>query len=152
EIPALRANALAFVREGLLPKLRTGQPLSHEERVYAAYGLGYGLLVALVPLIVLEARDLRYASSLTELWSRPDPGGQLLAIGMAAVLLGPALLSILSRVLAAVVAVARMAIGWWLQHVRQVVPRDYIEALAGLPFLRDVPRAELRTVALHLDR
>ena len=33
---------------------------------------------------------------------------------------------------------------WWLQHVRQVVPRDYIEALAGLPFLRDVPRADLR--------
>ncbi len=151
EIPALRANAVAFVREGLLMKLRTGQPLNYEERVYTAYGVGSGLLAALVPLIILEARDLRYASSLTELWGRPDPGGQLLAIGMAVMLLGPALLSILSRALSMVSTTARMAVGWWLQHVRQVVPRDYIEALAGLPFLRDVPRAELRTVALHLD-
>jgi putative peptide zinc metalloprotease protein len=152
EMPALRANALAFVREGLLPKLRARQPLTYEERVYTAYGIGYGLLVALVPLIILEARDLRYASSLTELWGRPDPEGKFLAAATATMLLGPALLSILSRVVSALLALGSMAIGWWSQHVRQVVPREYIEALASLPFLRDVPRAELRTVARHLDR
>ena len=73
EMPALRANALAFVREDLLPRLQARAALTREERVYAAYGLGYALLVVLIPVLILEARDLRYASSFAELWRRPDP-------------------------------------------------------------------------------
>jgi putative peptide zinc metalloprotease protein len=149
EMPALRANALAFVREGLLPKLRAHLPLTREERVYTAYGLGYGLLVAIIPVLILSARDLRYASSFTELWQRSDPSGPLLAVGLGAFLLGPAVFAVLAQVGRALAAVGRLAYRRW-QQARGEIPREHLELLAGLPFLADVPRAELRRVAVHL--
>jgi putative peptide zinc metalloprotease protein len=149
EMPALRANALAFVRDGLLPKLRAWEPLSRDERVFAAYGLFYALLVALIPWLILEARDLRYASSFAELWMRPDFGGQLLAVGMALFLLGPAAYAIVAGVGRALLAGLRLVVRRW-RRSRGQAPREQIEALASLPFLADVPRAELRRIAVHL--
>lgn len=150
EMPALRANALAFVRQGLLPRLRARLPLTREERIYTAYGLGYGLLVALIPVAIFEARDLRYASSLAELWNRPDPGGQLLAAGSAVLLLGPAVFALLNRIARALLALSRLGYRRW-QQARGQVPREHLEALASLPFLADVPRPELRLMARHLS-
>jgi len=149
ELPALRANALAFVREGLLPRLRARSALTREERVYTAYGLGYALLVVLIPILILEARDLRYASSFAELWRRPDPGGQLMAIGMGAVLLGPAAFAIVAMLGRMLLAVGRWLLLRW-RHAQGQVPREHLEALAALPFLADVPRLELRHVAAFL--
>ena len=149
EMPALRANALVFVREGLLQRLRSRASLTREERVYTAYGVGYALLVVLIPVLILEARDLRYASSFAELWQRPDPGGRLMAIGMGVVLLGPAAFAIVAMLGRLVLATVRLMLQQWRQ-ARGQVPREHLEALATLPFLADVPRAELRHVASFL--
>jgi len=149
EMPALRANALAFVREGLVARLRTRVPFTREESIYATYGLGYALLVALIPLLILEARDLRYASSFGELWQRPDPGGQLLAAGTLVFLFGPAVFALLISLGRMLLAIGTMAYRRWRQ-ARGEVPREQLEALASLPFLSDVPRSDLRRVALHL--
>jgi CRP-like cAMP-binding protein/Zn-dependent protease len=149
EMPALRTNALTFVREGLLPRLRAGASLTREERIYTMYGLGYALLVVLIPVMILEARDLRYASSFAELWERPDLGGQLMAVGMVAVLLGPAAFAIVATLGRAVLTIGRLLVQRWRQ-ARGQVPREHLEALASLPFLSDVPRSELRHVATHL--
>jgi CRP-like cAMP-binding protein/Zn-dependent protease len=149
EMPALRANALTFVREGLVARLRTRVPFTREERIYATYGLGYALLVALIPLLILEARDLRYASSFGELWQRPDPGGQMLAAGMVVFLFGPAVFAILASLGQMLLAIGTMAYRRWRQ-ARGEVPREHLEALAALPFLADVPRSDLRRVAVHL--
>jgi putative peptide zinc metalloprotease protein len=149
EMPALRANALAFVREELWTRLRSRLPLTREERVYTAYGLGYALLVAVVPISIVEARDLRYASSFAELWNRSDPSGPLLAIGLGAFLLGPAVLAVLAQIGRAIYSVGRLLYRRWRQS-RGEVPREHLEALAGLPFLAGVPRGELRNVGIHL--
>jgi putative peptide zinc metalloprotease protein len=149
EMPALRANALAFVREDLLPRLQARAGLTREERVYTAYGLGYALLVVLIPILILEARDLRYASSFAELWRRPDPGGQLMAVGMGAMLLGPAAFAIVAMLGRMVLATVRWLLQRWRQF-RGQVPREQLEALAALPFLADVSRSELRHVASFL--
>ena len=53
------------------------------------------------PLLILEARDLRYASSFAELWRRPDPGGHFLAAGMLLFLFGPAVFAVAARLAAA---------------------------------------------------
>jgi CRP-like cAMP-binding protein len=151
EMPALRANALTFVREGLLPKLRAGLRLTREEVILTAYGVGYGLLVILIPLFILEVRDLRYASSLGDLWDSPEPHGRLLAVASALMLLGPAVASLLGRFTRTLLALSQFIGRWWSLHVRGDVPREHIEPLADLPFLRDVPRTELRTIAHHLD-
>jgi putative peptide zinc metalloprotease protein len=149
EMPALRANALAFVREDLLPRIRARVPFTREERIFTAYGLGYALLVAIIPMLILEARDLRYASSFTELWQRPDPGGQILAAGMVLVLFGPAVFALLARLGQMLLALGRVACRRW-RRARGEVPREYLEALAALPFLGDVPRSEMRQVGAHL--
>jgi putative peptide zinc metalloprotease protein len=149
EMPALRANALKFVRESLWGHLKTRAPFTREERIYTTYGLGSALLVVLIPLLIFGARDLRYASSFAELWERPDPGGQLMAIGMGAVLLGPAAFALLAMFGRLVLAVVRVGIRRWRQ-ARGQVPREYLEVLADLPFLADVPRAELRHIASYL--
>ena len=149
EMPALRANALAFVREDLVPRLRARAPFSREERIYVAYGLGYALLVVLIPILIFEARDMRYASSFAELWRRPDPGGQLMAIGMGVVLLGPAAFAIVAVIGRVLWAVVKHALQRWRQ-MRGQVPREQLEVLAALPFLADVPRAELRRIGGHL--
>jgi putative peptide zinc metalloprotease protein len=149
EMPALRANALAFVREDLMPRLRARRALSREERVHTAYGIGYALLVAIIPVLILEARDLRYASSFSELWHRPDPSGPLLAIGLGVFLLGPAVFAILARIGQGLAALGRLGLERWKQ-ARGEIPREHLEALAGLPFLADVSRGELRAVATHL--
>jgi len=149
EMPALRANSLAFVRDGLWPRLRARVPLSRDEWVYTAYGLGYALLVAVIPMLILGARDLRYASSFSELWRRSDPGGPLLAVGMAAFLLGPAVAAIVGRIGQAMVAVGLLVHRRW-KRSRGDIPREQIEALAGLPFLAGIPRGELRAVGAHL--
>jgi putative peptide zinc metalloprotease protein len=149
DMPALRANSLAFVREGLLPRIHARLPLTREERVFTAYGLGYALLVVLIPVLILEARDLRYASSFAELWGRPDPGGRLIAIAMGLFLLGPAAFAIVARIGQGVVALGGMVVRLW-QRARGQVPREHLEALAAMPFLADVPRSELVRVATHL--
>ena len=149
EMPALRANALAFVRQDLLPRLRARMTLTREERVYTAYGLGYAFLVVLIPILILEARDLRYASSFAELWRRPDPGGQLMAVGMGVVLLGPAAFAIVALLGRVLLTIGRLLLQRW-RLARGQVPREHLEALAALPFLADVPRPELRHVASHL--
>ena len=150
EMPALRHNASRFVSEGLVPKLRAYSSLTREERIYTGYWLFSALLVILIPVLILEARDLRYASSFADLWHRPDPGGQLTAIGMGLVLLGPAAFSILARLGWAILAVWKLAAGRWRQ-LRGQVPREHIEALASLPFMAGVSRAELRRVGAHLQ-
>lgn len=150
DMPALQTNALTFVREGLLPRLRARAPFTREERIYTAYGLGYALLVAIIPILILEARDLRYASSFAELWQRPDMAGQLLASGMLLFLFGPAAFAVIARLGSLLLALGRIGYRRW-RHAWGEVPRDHLEALAALPFLRDVPRSELRHVALHLD-
>jgi putative peptide zinc metalloprotease protein len=149
EMPALRANALAFVRDGLLHRLRARAPLSRDERIYTAYGLGYALVVALIPILILEVRDFRYASSFADLWRRPDPFAQLMAVGMGLFLLGPAAFAIVSRIGWALLLVGRLIYRRW-QQARGQVPREQIEALVGLPFLAGVSRAELRRIAVHL--
>jgi CRP-like cAMP-binding protein/Zn-dependent protease len=149
EMPALRANALAFVREGLWPQVRSRAAFTRDERIYTAYGLGYALLVVLIPLLIFGARDLRYASSFAELWQRPDPGGQLMAVGMGAVLLGPAAFAILAMLGRLILAVVRIALQRW-RLARGQVPREHLEALAALPFLAEVARAELRHIASYL--
>jgi putative peptide zinc metalloprotease protein len=150
EMPALRHNASQFVREGLLPKLRADSALTREERIYTSYWLFSALLVVLIPLLILEARDLRYASSFAELWNRPDPFAHLTAIGMGVVLLGPAAFSILARLGWALLAIGRLLLNRWRQ-LRGQVPREHIEALASLPFMAGVSRAELRRVGTHLQ-
>jgi monovalent cation:H+ antiporter, CPA1 family len=97
----------------------------------------------------LEARDLRYASSFAELWRRPDPGGQLMAIGMGAMLLGPAAFAIVAMLGRMLLVIGRCLLQRWRQ-ARGRVPREHLEALAALPFLADVPRSELRHVASFL--
>jgi CRP-like cAMP-binding protein/Zn-dependent protease len=149
EMPALRTNALAFVREGLAPRLRTRAALTREERIYTAYGLGYAMLVVLIPVLILEARDLRYASSFAELWRRPDPGGQLTAIGMGVVLLGPAAFAIVAMVGRVLLAIGQLLLQRWRQ-ARGQVPREHLEALAALPFLAEVSRSELRHIVSYL--
>ncbi|MFN8635908.1 MAG: cyclic nucleotide-binding domain-containing protein [Chloroflexota bacterium] len=149
EMPALRANALTFVREELWSKLRARARLTREERIYTAYGLGYALLVAIIPVLILSARDLRYASSFVDLWKSPDPGSQLMAVGIAGFLLGPAAFAVLARLGQMIGDAARLLYRQW-KRARGDVPREHIEALAALPFLADVPRLELRQVAVHL--
>jgi putative peptide zinc metalloprotease protein len=149
EMPALRANALAFVREELWSRVRARAALSREEWIYTAYGVGYALLVVLIPVLILEARDLRYASSFAELWDRPDPGGQLMAVGMGVVLLGPAAFAIVAVLGRVLLTLGRLLLQRW-QRARGQVPREHLEALAALPFLAGVSRSELRHVASYL--
>ena len=150
DMPALRANSVAFVRTELLGRLRTRRALTHEERIFTAFGLLSGLLLALIPLAVLEARDLRYADTLGELWRSPQPGGELQAIVMTLLLLGPAAVAILGQLGTAAGSLARLAARGWRRWQGRA-PGEYIQALAGLPFLQDVPRAELIQIARHLD-
>jgi len=150
EMPALRANALAFVREGLVPRLRARASLSREERIYTAYGMGYAFLVGIIPVLILEARDLRYASSFAELWQRTDIAGQVLATGMLVFLFGPAVFAVIARLGRMMLALGGLEYRRWRQ-ARGNVPREHLEALATLPFLLDVPRAELRRIGVHLE-
>jgi CRP-like cAMP-binding protein/Zn-dependent protease len=149
EMPALRHNANQFVREALLPKLRARSRLTREERTYTWYWLFSACLVVLIPVLILEARDLRYASSFAEMWHKPDMSGQLMALGMGVVLLGPAAFAILARIGWAVLGAYRLVVAR-VRYLRGQVRREHIEALAGLPFLSDLSRAELRQIGAHL--
>ncbi|MCC6177886.1 MAG: cyclic nucleotide-binding domain-containing protein [Chloroflexi bacterium] len=150
DMPALRANAVAFVRGVLWERLRRRVGLTREEQIYTAFGLGSGAIVALIPVAILEARDLRYASSLAELWARPDPGGQAMAAGMALMFLGPAALTLGSEILCPIRVAVRFGVQRWRQ-ARGEAAREYIEALAGLPFLSGVARHDLVSIAGHLQ-
>ncbi|MGE3908443.1 MAG: cyclic nucleotide-binding domain-containing protein [Chloroflexota bacterium] len=149
EMPALRSNALTFIRQDLVQRLRARVPLSREEWIYAWYGLFHALLVALIPLLILEARDLRYASSFADLWNRPDPGAHLIATGMMVFLLGPAAFSIVARIGWTLLAVSQALTMRW-RRFRGRVPREHLEALARLPFLAGLSRSELRSIGIHL--
>ena len=151
DMPALRANSIGFVRGELLDKLRSGERFTRAERVYTAFGVFYGLLIVLIPILVLEARDLRYADSLGELWNRGDAGSQAMALGMTAMFLGPAAFMLVGEVVKVVVGGARLGLDRW-RRFRGQAPSEYVVALATLPFLRDVPRAELVAIASHLRR
>jgi CRP-like cAMP-binding protein len=150
EMPALRENSLEFVRHGLLPKLRARQPLSRDERIFTAFAALSGLILALVPLAILEARDLRYADTLRDLWNSPQFGAELMAIGMTFFLVGPAALPVLAGLATAGRGALRLGVRRWRQW-RGQVPREDIEALAALPFFRDAGRAELVSIARHLE-
>jgi putative peptide zinc metalloprotease protein len=149
EMPALRANAVAFVRDGLLGRLRARARLTREERIYALFGIGSAGLIALIPLVVLEARDLRYWDGLEELWSRGDAWSRATALGMGAMFLGPAAFSLLGALAGLVLGIGRAALARWRRR-RGAAPPEHVAALAGLPFLRDVPRADLVAIAHHL--
>jgi len=149
ELPALRANSVHFVRDELVAKLRAGATLTRDERVYTAFGFVYGLLIVLIPIAILEARDLRYADSLGELWTRGDVVSQAMAVGMAAMFLGPAAFMLLGEVARVLLDGVRLALDRWRRY-RGEVPPAFVSALAELPFLRDVPRAELLSIAAHL--
>ena len=149
EMPALRANSLRFVRGELLGKLRARARLTRDERVYAVFGLAYGLLIALVPFLIYEARDLRYADSLGELWTRGDWVSRAMAVGIAAMFLGPAAFAIVAELVGLVVGGARLALDRW-RRFRGEVPAEYVDALASLPFLASLSRAELVAIAAHL--
>ncbi|MDP8923213.1 MAG: cyclic nucleotide-binding domain-containing protein, partial [Chloroflexota bacterium] len=151
EMPALRANALAFVRGDLLGKLRARARFARDELVFTAFGLAYGLLIALIPLLILEARDLRYADSLSELWARGDWVSQAMAVSMTAMFLGPAALTLVPTLIGPVIGGARLGLDRW-RRFRGRVPPEVVAALAALPFLRDVPRGELVAIAAHLRR
>ena len=149
DMPSLRANSVRFLRTGLLATLRAGRSWTRDERVWAAYGLLSGLLLALIPVAIFPARDLRHADALRDLWNSPARGAELQAIAMTMLLLGPAALTILRQVWAAILELARFVARGW-QRWRGRVPGEYVQALAGLPFLRDVPRRELVSIARHL--
>ena len=149
DMPSLRANSVRFLRSGLAAAVRTRRRLTRDERIWAAYGLFSALLLVLIPVAILEARDLRYAATLRDLWNSPGPLAELQAVAMTALLLGPAALTILRQLATALLELARLGARGW-QRWRGRVPGEYVQALAGLPFLRDVPRRELVQIARHL--
>ncbi|HYU18070.1 MAG TPA: cyclic nucleotide-binding domain-containing protein [Chloroflexota bacterium] len=150
EMPALRTNSMAFIRHALWSKLRARQPLTREERVLAGFGLLSVLLVILIPLVILQARDLRYADTLMDLWNQPALQSRAMAIGIGLVFLGPAAFTIVGRIAKSLAAVARLLVRRWRRR-RGEVPSEYLEALATLPFLREASRPELLRIALHLE-
>ncbi|MFN8524755.1 MAG: cyclic nucleotide-binding domain-containing protein [Chloroflexota bacterium] len=150
EMPALRANAASFVSGQLWQRLSSGQRFSYEERVFTAFGLLSGLVLVLVPVLVFEARDLRYYDTLTDLWNSPQIGSELMAVGMAGMFLGPAAASVAGMLFRALRAVVMLVVHR-VSRGRGEVPAAYVEALSGLPFLAEVSRVELAAIARHLE-
>jgi putative peptide zinc metalloprotease protein len=149
EMPALRTNSLRFVRYDLWRKLTSREPLSRDERVLTAFGIGWALLIVLIPLLIIQARDLRYWDTVVEMWNDPEPLVELMAIGLVAVFLGPATASLGRTAFRVVRRLLLVALHKWRQS-RGQIPAAHIEALAALPFLR-FSRAELMEIAARLS-
>jgi CRP-like cAMP-binding protein len=151
EMPALKENALGFIRRGLLAKLRERKPLTRHERIFTIVGLIWGVGIVVAPLAVVGARELRYTDTLVRLWNDGQIISRPLAIGMALLFLGPAAGGVIRLVVRAVtraVANVRRSLAAW----RRRVPASYVEALAGLPFLRDAGREEIAAIARHVHQ
>jgi putative peptide zinc metalloprotease protein len=147
EMPGLRARSADFIRHVLPGRLSAFRGLDADERVYALFGLATALTYVLIPLMILGARDLRYADAIQELWTRPQPGARLLAIVVALLFLGPAGISLLHR-LAGVLhwSVAPLQRAW-----RGRASTESVTLLASLPCLRTASDAELSLIAAHLE-
>ena len=151
EMPGLRARASAFIRHSLPGRIGTIWRLQGDERVYLLFGLATAATYLLIPLAILEARDLRYADALQQLWEHPEPGARVLTVIVALLFLGPAAVSLLHRLVGALRwLVAPYVRVWRARH--GAAPAEHIELLASLPFLRGASRAELAQIALHLER
>jgi len=150
ELPGLRARAADFIRHGLPRRLGALWRISGDERIYAMFGLATALTYLLIPIVILEARDLRYADAIQELWTRPQGGGRLLAVVVALLFLGPAAISLLHRLTGVVVwATAPIRRRWRAWRGR--VPAEHVTLLASLPCLHTAPRAELSRIAAYLE-
>ena len=148
ELPGLRARANEFMQHGLRASIAAGRRLSRDERVYVAFGMASILTYLLIPVAILEARDLRYAAAIQELWERPQPGARLLAVAMILLFLGPSTVSLLHRLVGLIVLAAAPV---W-RRLRTGVPAEHVALLAALPFLRTFSRSDLLQIARHLER
>src|SRR5581483_11255310 len=151
EMPGLRARATSFIRHGLLARLPAVWRLRGDERVYALFGLVTAVTYLLIPLAILEARDLRYADAIQQFWERPQAGARLLAVVVALLFLGPAAISLLHRLVGLLRWAAAPLVRAW-RVWRGSAPAEHIALLASLSFLRGASRAELAQIALHLER
>jgi putative peptide zinc metalloprotease protein len=150
ELPGLRARAADFIRHGLAGRLSAPWRIGGDERIYAMFGLATALTYVLIPLVILEARDLRYADAIQELWAQPRGGGRVLAVIVALLFLGPAAISLLHRLTGVLLwATAPVQRRWRAWRGR--VPTEHVTLLASLPCLHTAPRAELSRIAAYLE-
>ena len=106
ELPGLKAKAASFVRKDLRARLRAKEPLSREERIYTAFGLGSLAWSALALLLVgyfWRIQALRMGSRFFN-----AAGDQLkLVVGVLALFL------VLGAVIAAFQKIKTLAVTFW---------------------------------------
>lgn len=73
EMPRLRERAREFVKRELVPRLRSGEPLSWEEKVYASFGLGGLAWSALALAVVAYSWRSKLAQALHGFLSSTTP-------------------------------------------------------------------------------
>jgi putative peptide zinc metalloprotease protein len=99
EIPLLRKKSLGFVRERLASKLfREHTPFSHEERIYAVYGLLTAAFTGLTILLTIVLWQSQLRGLVESMLSGQDILAAVLVGGLALVAGVPLILGLLVRV------------------------------------------------------
>ncbi len=154
ELPNLRQRAFDFWRQQLPERVRQGwqerqrpfpplHTLSWQERFFALYGLLALIYSAYALWLALYFWQSRLTPFVRDLWQNYGVGGQILVLGATAVLLIPALYSLLvyswSRIQGALE---------WLARRDLLARADVLALLTGLPLIMGTPLLLLWTQTL----
>ncbi|HEY0581927.1 MAG TPA: cyclic nucleotide-binding domain-containing protein [Chloroflexota bacterium] len=144
--PLLRARALAFVRGPFWSRLIRRQPLSAEQRLLAAFGLGalgYGVLAI---VLAVRAWQALLVPLIETSWASGEPLRQAGAVVMA----GAVLLVVGGVLVGLVRRLTRRAGAWFGWLGGRAAARRHREALAALravPLWPELPPARLLELA-----
>jgi len=126
DIPNLRARSLAFVRHRLWPKLRQREAFSHEERIFAIFGVLCATYAVVAVFLAVYLWQRQIARVFGDLWAGAADWVRALLVGLAAALLVPLILAFLVQVVRLLARLTR-----WLGRQGFL---DRPGSLAGLGF------------------
>ena len=144
--PLLRARALSFVRGPLFGKLRSGEPLSGEERLFALFGLasiGYGILAVVIAVRAWQALVLPLVVSGWQSDEVLARLGVLLLVAVVAVLALVAVYGVARRLLEP----TSRSLAWLGGQASAHRHREALAVLRAVPLWAELPQPRLLELA-----
>lgn len=146
EKPSLRARALNFVRGPLLKKLRWRQSFTHEEILFAAFGLASLAYSFFALFLALRFWELRLSRFLSEALAS-DNGVARLAVFLVLTIITVPIVFALWRLARRLAGSLALRVAWLSKRAAIQLNREALAALRAVPLWAGLPAERLLEVA-----